>query len=72
MADFIEEPVVRQVISDWVTEANGQFSRVEQIKKYTLLGEEWQPDSEFLTPTMKLKRRGVHSTYVDEIEAMYN
>ncbi len=72
MADFIEEPAVQQVISDWVTEANSQFSRVEQIKKYTLLGEEWEADSEFLTPTMKLKRRGVHATYADEIEAMYN
>ena len=41
------------------------------MKKFTLLGEEWLPDSEELTPTMKLKRRGIHTKYDDEIEAMY-
>ena len=36
-----------------------------------LLAEEWLPDSEELTPTMKLKRRGIHRKYADEIEALY-
>ena len=36
-----------------------------------MLDEEWMPDSEELTPTMKLKRRGIHAKYADEIEAMY-
>ena len=34
-------------------------------------GEEWLPDSEELTPTMKLKRRGVHTKYAVEIDALY-
>jgi long-chain acyl-CoA synthetase len=54
-----------------VDEANARFARVEQIKKFVLLGEEWLPDSEELTPTMKLKRRGVHTKYADQIEGMY-
>jgi long-chain acyl-CoA synthetase len=29
------------------------------------------PDSEELTPTMKLKRRGIHAKYAREIEALY-
>ena len=29
------------------------------------------PDSDMLTPTSKLKRRGVTARYVNEIEAMY-
>ena len=36
-----------------------------------MLGEEWLPDSDVLTPTSKLKRRGVNARYADEIEAMY-
>ena len=47
------------------------FNRAEQVKKFTVLPGEWMPDSEELTPTMKLKRRGVHSKYAEEIEALY-
>jgi long-chain acyl-CoA synthetase len=36
-----------------------------------VLGEEWLPDSDLLTPTSKLKRRGVQATFADEIEALY-
>ena len=54
-----------------VNETNEKFSRVEQIKKFTLVGEEWMPDSDMLTPTSKLKRRGIHARYAAEIEALY-
>ena len=37
-----------------------------------MLGEEWLPDSDVLTPTSKLKRRGVHARYADEIDALYS
>ena len=36
-----------------------------------VLGEEWLPDSDVLTPTSKLKRRGIVARYADEIEALY-
>ena len=36
-----------------------------------MLGEEWLPDSEELTPTMKLKRRGILAKYRDQIDALY-
>ena len=54
-----------------VDEANAQFASVEQIKKFTLVGEEWLPDSDVLTPTQKLKRRGINARYAEQIEAMY-
>ena len=54
-----------------VDEVNPQFAQVEQIKRFTLLGEEWLPDSDVLTPTSKLKRRGINTRYRAEIEAMY-
>jgi long-subunit acyl-CoA synthetase (AMP-forming) len=41
------------------------------VKRFTVLTEEWLPDSEELTPTMKLKRRGVLTKYAEEIEALY-
>jgi long-subunit acyl-CoA synthetase (AMP-forming) len=54
-----------------VEEANSHLSRVEQIKKFKVLGEDWVPDSDILTPTSKLKRRGVNERYADDIEALY-
>ena len=54
-----------------VDAVNAQFAQVEQIKKFTLVGEEWLPDSDVLTPTSKLKRRGVNARYAEQIEAMY-
>jgi long-chain acyl-CoA synthetase len=54
-----------------IDDVNEQFAQVERIKRFTLLGEEWLPDSDVLTPTSKLKRRGIHARYAKEIEAMY-
>ncbi len=59
-------------VQSGVLEVNKQFAQVEQIKKFTLVGEEWLPDSDMLTPTSKLKRRGVNARYANEIEAMYS
>jgi long-chain acyl-CoA synthetase len=64
------EDVVAEVEKE-VTEANARFSQVERVKKWTLLHDEWLPDSEELTPTMKLKRRGIHQKYATEIDAIY-
>ena len=47
-------------------------ANVEHIKRFTVLGEEWLPDSDLLTPTSKLKRRGILARYAAEIDAMYD
>jgi long-subunit acyl-CoA synthetase (AMP-forming) len=54
-----------------VAAANEQLARVEQIKRYKVLSEEWEPGGEELTPTMKLKRKPIHAKYAKEIEALY-
>jgi long-chain acyl-CoA synthetase len=69
--ELAENPDVIAEIERGVAQANQHFSQVEQIKKFKLLGDEWLPDSEELTPTMKLKRRGIHAKYAAEIEALY-
>jgi long-subunit acyl-CoA synthetase (AMP-forming) len=38
-----------------VHEANARLSRVEQIKRYAVLSDEWLAGGDELTPTMKLK-----------------
>jgi long-chain acyl-CoA synthetase len=54
-----------------VDTANQHVSHVEQIKRFTILPTEWTPDSEELTPSLKLKRRVIHEKYETEIEALY-
>jgi long-chain acyl-CoA synthetase len=71
LVELAEHPDVLAEVEAGVREANAQFSQVEQIKKWKVLGAEWLPDSEELTPTMKLKRRGVNAKYAEEIESLY-
>ena len=71
LVELAADPDVIGAIQQAVDEVNEQFAQVEQIKRFTVLGEEWLPDSDVLTPTSKLKRRGVHARYAREIEAMY-
>jgi long-chain acyl-CoA synthetase len=52
-------------------EAMAGFNNAERVKKVTILADEWLPDSEELTPTSKLKRRGIHAKYAAEIAALY-
>ena len=54
-----------------VDEANEALARVEQVKKFKLLPEPWDPGGDELTPTMKLKRKPIAEKYADEIEALY-
>ena len=71
-AALAAHPEVQAEVEREVDEANARFSNVERIKRWTLLADEWLPDSEELTPTMKLKRRGVHRKYAAEITALYD
>ena len=72
LAELARHPEVYAEIERSVEEANQRFSQVERVKKFTILPEEWMPDSEELTPTMKLKRRGINSKYAEQIEAIYS
>ena len=58
-------------IQEAIDQANANLSRPEQIKRWTLLEEDWLPGGDELTPTMKLKRRPINEKYAAEIAAMY-
>src|SRR5690606_18845682 len=72
LADLAKRPEVRAEIEKGLEEVMADFNNAERVKKFTVLGEEWMPDSDLLTPTSKLKRRGIHARYADEIEALYS
>src|SRR5205823_4853302 len=63
---------VRAAVQEGVERANATLSRVEQIKRFTILPEDWAAAGDELTPTMKLKRKPIATKYAAAIEAMYN
>jgi long-subunit acyl-CoA synthetase (AMP-forming) len=65
-----DEQLLKEV-TEAVDRANDTLSRVEQIKKFTLLSDDWLPGGDELTPTMKLKRKPIAEKYAAEIEALY-
>ena len=71
MAELADDPAVIAEVRRALTAANSHLSRVEQFKRFTILAAEWSPESEELTPTMKLKRRVINSKYQPQIDAMY-
>jgi long-subunit acyl-CoA synthetase (AMP-forming) len=66
-----QEPSVQAEVQAGVDRANSHLSRVEQIKRFKLLGRDWPPAGDELTPTMKLKRKPIAQKYAAEIEALY-
>ncbi len=69
--DLASHPEVIEAIEAELAEVMAPFNNAERVKKVKILGEEWMPDSDMLTPTSKLKRRGIHARYEKDIESIY-
>ena len=69
--DMSKNSKVVDAIQEQIDEANSKVARVQQIKKFTLLENEWTDSSGELTPTLKLKRNVIAERYKNEIESMY-
>jgi long-subunit acyl-CoA synthetase (AMP-forming) len=64
-------PEVLGRVQSEVDAANSRLSRVEQIKRFALLEDEWLPGGDELTPTMKLKRKPIAEKHAVTIEGLY-
>ncbi|TMR16438.1 long-chain fatty acid--CoA ligase [Nonomuraea turkmeniaca] len=71
LAELAEHPEVLKEVGAAVEAANAKLARVQQVKKWALLGTEWTAETEELTPSLKLKRRIIHAKYADVIEGLY-
>ena len=70
-ADGGKDQVGVAAIEAGLPEVMAGFNNAEKVKKLVIIGDEWLPDTDLLTPTSKLKRRGIHSKYSGEIDGMY-
>ena len=70
--EMIKTPEVLALFKEEVERLNESFGKVEKVKKFELLTDEWSVDSGELTPTMKVKRKVVIEKYDALIESIYN
>jgi long-chain acyl-CoA synthetase len=71
LEELAREDAIRAAVQAGVDKANARLSRVEQVKKFSIVEGDWAPGGDELTPTMKLKRRPIADKYAETIEAMY-
>ena len=69
--DLIKNKALISTIANDINKYNANFGKWEQIKKFELLANEWTVDSGELTPTLKLKRKNIHSNNADLIDKIY-
>jgi long-chain acyl-CoA synthetase len=62
---------VRELIQGVLDDVNAERSRYEQVKRFTILPRDFTMDDGEVTPTLKLKRRVVHSHFEGELEELY-
>ncbi|HPP81586.1 MAG TPA: long-chain fatty acid--CoA ligase [Deltaproteobacteria bacterium] len=69
--DLVRKPEIVAFYEAKIRDLMKDYARVEQIRKFTLLGREFSIDTGELTPTLKIKRKVVNENYKEAIEAMY-
>lgn len=69
--EIVKNDQVIHAYQDAIDKFNPQFNHVEQIKKFTLLPNEWTVESGELTPSEKMRRKVIVKKYTSEIDAMY-
>jgi long-chain acyl-CoA synthetase len=69
--DLTQDPDIIKLIGKEVVKVNAGLSRVEQIKKFTILPKRLYEEDGEVTPTMKVKRTSINEQFADLIDAMY-
>jgi long-chain acyl-CoA synthetase len=69
--DLTQDPDIIKLIDKEVNKVNAGLSRVEQIKKFTILPKRLYEEDGEVTPTMKVKRTSINEQFADLIDAMY-
>jgi long-chain acyl-CoA synthetase len=71
LGDLAEHPDLQVALEAEIKQANEQLARVEQVKKFKVVADDWTPGSGILTPTMKIRRHIAIDRYSELIEDMY-
>jgi long-chain acyl-CoA synthetase len=69
---LIEDERVNAWIADSIERVNEDLEKTEKIKKFALVAEEWTPDNNMLTPSLKKRRRDILSTHEEKVREIYS
>ena len=69
--DLTRNEDIYKLIDREVKAVNETLSRVEQVKKFTILPKKLYEEDGEVTPTMKVKRKFINEAFADLIESMY-
>ncbi len=70
--ELIQNQEVKHLYKDIITDFNANFGKVEQIKQFQLLADEWTVENGVLTATMKVRRKVIKDKFKDVIESIYH
>ena len=70
-ADLVRHPEVNALFESIINEMNKDLPGFSQVRKFTLLEQEFTLEEGELTPTMKIKRFFINRKYKDLIDTMY-
>ena len=69
--DLTRHSEITLLIEREIKRLNEALSRVEQVKKFTILPKKLYEEDGEVTPTMKVKRKFINEAFAELIEAMY-
>ena len=69
--ELATDPAVLAEVERGVAAANSHLARVEQVRRFRVLPNEWTADSGELTPSLKRRRRVIIDRYAQEIDDLY-
>ncbi|MFF3854890.1 AMP-dependent synthetase/ligase [Micromonospora sp. NPDC002575] len=70
-AEIAASAEARAMVEEYVAQLNAKLNRWETIKKVTVLPRDLTIEDGEMTPSLKIKRRGVESNFAAEIDRMY-
>ncbi|MEV4202401.1 AMP-dependent synthetase/ligase [Micromonospora globbae] len=70
-AEIVASPQAQAMVEEYVAELNSRLNRWETIKKVTILPRDLAIEHGEITPSLKIKRRGVETNFAAEIDRMY-
>ncbi|MEA3505158.1 MAG: long-chain fatty acid--CoA ligase [Bacteroidota bacterium] len=70
--EMVKRDVVINRVQKEVDKYNKNFDKVDSVKAFYLVSDEWSVATNELSPTLKLKRKVLHKKYTDLINEMYS